>query len=423
MKRSLYLPALNSCFVTGIQDEYLKRRERWLPHYKTNQFDVFKEDCVLHCKDCLLSAGHEPYKRVEVQYEQLKVRDKTKTMLMGDSGGYQIATDKLKIDWNDKDNVDDVRLGILRFLEHNTNIAATLDVPTFTIGHPEFKFNTFDQCLNQTVENMEFWMKHRVPDKIRLLNVIQGRNEPEVQTWYDTVKDYTTEGWCFSSANSDSMYHIIRTMLILARDNQLQTAKNWVHILGRTMPAISVLLSELQTRISKCIGNDFQISYDSSSFVQAAITGSAMQYGLDSDLTLRISKADLSLEACENKTLTLSEYLNSPSKLGEAVYLKDMYIWDDKKEKWYWDVPTYAQVMAYNYEISRLNMDLAHEKYLNDEINASISYIKHTIFPDVFAQNTFQEMIDRLSYYKQYLLNNIIKYEEPAILADELFGW
>jgi hypothetical protein len=423
MKSSLYLPALNSCFVTGIQDEYLKRRNRWLQHYKTNQFDVFKDDCVVHCKDCLLSAGHEPYKRVEVQYEQLKVRDKTKTMLMGDSGGYQIATDKLKIDWNDKDNVDDVRLGILRFLEHNTNISATLDVPTFTIGHPEFKFNTFEQCLNQTVENMEFWMQHRVPDKIRLLNVIQGRNEPEVQLWYDTVKDYTTEGWCFSSANSDSMYHIIRTLLILAKDNQLVQAKNWVHILGRTMPAISVLLTELQNRISACIGNDFQISYDSSSFVQAAITGSAMQYGLDSDLTLRISKADLSFETCKNKTLTLSEYLNSPSKLGESIYLKDMYIWDTKKEKWYWDVPTYAQVMAYNYEISKLNMELAHQKYYNDEINASISYIKHTIFPDVFSQNTFQEMIYRLEKYKQYLLNNIIKYEEPAVLANELFEW
>src|SRR5574343_2058611 len=250
MGRSKYLPALNTCLMRGIQDEYIKERNRWLPHFKANQFDIFKEDCGVYCKEALLSAGHEPYMDVTVQYEQLANRDKSRTLLMGDSGGYQIATDKLKIKWNDPANVDKVRLGILRFLEENCNIAATLDVPTFTIGKKGFKFNTFQQCLDQTLNNMEFWMKHRVPGKLRLLNVIQGRNETEVDAWFNAVKDYDTEGWCFSSANSDSIYHIIRTLLLLVKHNKLQEKQNWVHVLGRTMPSVSAILTDIQNRIS-----------------------------------------------------------------------------------------------------------------------------------------------------------------------------
>lgn len=423
MRQSKYLPALNSCFVNGIRDEYIKHRNRWQPYYKTNQFDVFMPDCDVYCKESLLSAGHEPYRSVNIQYDQLKVRTPD-TFLMGDSGGYQIATDKLKINWNDQDNVDKVRLGILRFLEANCNVAATLDVPTFTIGKPGFKFNTFDCCLQQTISNLDFWMKHRENKDLRLLNVIQGRNNQEVDEWFNAVKDYPTEGWCFSSANSDSIYHIFRTLLILAKHGKLNETQKWVHILGRTMPAVSVLLTELQNKISEIVGVEFQISYDSSSFVQAAITGSALSSKLKNNLKIGVDLNDLSYEACKGKHITLTEYLGSKSKLGENIYLDDMYIWYDKKDKFYWDVPTYARVMAYNYEVTTHLMDEAHTMYQNDNLNNVLMQVKHEIIPAVFAQNNIDDMITTLSRYKSVLLRNILPYEEPAVLVkSELIDW
>ena len=420
---SKYLPALNSCFVNGIRDEYIKKRGRWQEHYKENQFDVFKSTCDVRCVESLLSAGHEPYLNVTVQYEQLQTRDKESTMLMGDSGGFQIATNKLTINWQDADNVDKVRLGILRFLEENCNIAATLDVPTFTIGKPGFKFNTFDQCLQQTINNLDFWMKHRVPGKIRLLNVIQGRNDFEVDTWFNAVKDYQTEGWCFSSANSDSVYHIIRTLLLLLKHDKLKEHQNWIHILGRTMPAVSVILTDLQNYISEYLGTEIQISYDSSSFVQAAITGSCLDNTLTQKLSIGMSKADLSYEACKDKHITLSEYLGSQSVLGKSIYLDQMYIWHETEKKWYWDVPTYAQVMVYNYEMTVHLMKTAHEMYDDNDIAAVISQVKNEILPSIFSQKTPDEMLEVLATYKPVLLNGILKYVEPVTINEDLFDF
>lgn len=424
MRRSKYLPALNSCFLNGIQDEYIKKRGRWQTHFKQNQFNVFSPECALHCKASLLSSGHEPYKRIQSQYECLNTRGDD-TILFGDSGGFQIATDKLKIDWNDPKNVDEVRLGILRFLEANCDIAATLDVPTFTIGREGFKFQTFQQCLDQTVDNLDFWMAHRDPEaKIRLLNVIQGRNEEEVDIWYNAVKDYKTEGWSFSSANSDCVYYMIRTALLLAKDGQINENKKWIHVLGRTMPAVSVILTDLQNRISDLTGVDLQISYDSSSFVQAAITGSILDHEMGGELKIRTSKKDLSYDACNGKHITLSEYTGANSVIGDAIYLDHMYIWHETEEKWYWDVPSYAQVMAYNYELTTQLMDTAHSMWDNDQMNATLLRVKHEIMPAVFSQPTIDDMIIELAKYKSILVNQILKYTEPVVLTDSgMFDW
>lgn len=420
MGKSKYLPAVNCCLMNGIKDDYIKSRGRWLPHFKPNQFNIFDKSCDVFCNECLLSSGHEPYMDVTTQYEQFRNRDRSKTMLMGDSGGFQIATDKLRINWNDPDNVDKVRLGILKFLEENCDIAATLDVPTFTIGKPGFKFNTYDQCLSQTLDNMDFWMKHRTPGKIRLLNVIQGRNELEIDKWINAVKDYETEGWCFSSANSDSIYHIFRSLIMLMKHKKLTKEKNWVHILGRTVPAVSVLLTDIQNRISNR-NPEIQISYDSSSFVQAAITGSALDHTLTQKLSIGISKKDLSYEACKDQNITLSDYLGSDSILGKAIYLKDMYQWDEKKSKFRWDVPIYAQLMAYNYEITKNSMVLAQNMYENNDISSKISTIKNVILPGVFSKKTPDEMLDELSKYKKFLLNAVIKYDEVFVPSADLF--
>lgn len=423
-RRSKYLPALNSCFLNSIQDEYIKNRNRWHSHYKPEQFNIFSPQCDVYCTESLLSAGHEPYKKEIVQYPCLQNRA-SNTLLVGDSGGFQIATNKLNIDWNNQKNVDAVRLGILRYLEKNCDIAMTLDVPTFTIGHPEFKFQTFDQCMSQTLENMEFWMANRNPEsKLRLLNVLQGRNEAEVEEWYGKVKHYDTHGWSFSSANSDCVYYMIRTALMLAKDGELNSHKNWIHVLGRTMPAVSVILTDLQNRISNLVGTDIQISYDSSSFVQSAITATLLDHTMSSELKARTAKVDMSYEAVKDQKISLNDYTGAKTKLGSAIMLDEMYIWHEKEHKWYWDVPTYSQVMVYNYEVTTILMDDAHTMYDADHLNGTLLKVKHEILPNVFSKGTIDEMIAELAKYKGLLVNDILKYNEPVVLADHgLFDW
>jgi hypothetical protein len=92
-------------------------------------------------------------------------RNRASTIVIGDSGGYQIATNQLRI----SGNAD--RMRILRWLEKHTDLAMTLDVPTGPVRKPGYAFKTSSACLNATLVHLDFFQKHRVPGKIRLLNV------------------------------------------------------------------------------------------------------------------------------------------------------------------------------------------------------------------------------------------------------------
>lgn len=425
-RTSMYLSALNSCLLHGISDEYIKRKELWKPHYKENQFDIFTEGCGFYSKNALLSVGHEPYKKVDAKYSQVLNR-KDDTILLGDSGGFQIATDKLRIKWEDQENVDAVRMGILRYLERNCDYAMTLDVPTFTIGKPGFKFNTFEDCLAQTVDNLHYWMDNKDPDSgLKFLNVIQGRNEREVDEWYDAVKWADTQGWSFSSANSDCVYYMIRTAIILAHKGEINESKKWIHVLGRTVPAVSVILTELQNRISDLAGVDLQISYDSASFKDAANSASVYDANLGDNLLLRQRKdVDFDRRLCDDSTLTIDEYIGTKTTAGSAMYLKDMYRFNEKLDKWHWPSTTYAVVMAVNIELTHQAMALAHEKWENDELSVPLFTVKHTVFPDVFAHDSLEDKLAELAKHKSLLSNNFIKYKEPLItdINNDMFEW
>lgn len=419
---SLYLPALNSCLLNGIEDEYRQERGQWRDEYKPHQFDIFHKDCDYYVKNSLLSVGHEPYKKVDAKYKQVLNREKD-TIILGDSGGFQIAMNKLKIDWSDP---NPVRLGILRYLERNCTYAMTLDVPTFTIGKPGFRFDTFQACLDQTVDNLHYWMDNKDPESgLKFLNVLQGRTEAEVETWYQAVKFADCQGWSFSSANSDCVYYMIRTAIMLAHRGEITESKKWIHVLGRTVPAVSVILTELQNRISEMTGVDLQISYDSASFKDAANSASVYDPNLGDNLVLRQRKdVDFSRMYCMDKDITIDEHIGTKTTAGSAMKLKDMYIWNEKLQKYHWPSTTYAVVMATNIELSHQAMANAEIKWNNDELTPQLLKVKHEIFPAVFAKDTLDEKLAELSKHKMLLSHNFIKYKEPNIpLDNDLFTW
>jgi hypothetical protein len=75
-------------------------------------------------------------------------RNRASTIVIGDSGGYQIATNKLRIS-NDND-----RLRILRWLEKHTDLAMTLGVPTGPVRKPGYRICTSRDCLNATLQHL-----------------------------------------------------------------------------------------------------------------------------------------------------------------------------------------------------------------------------------------------------------------------------
>lgn len=454
--QAMYLPAYNSCLLHNIRDEKREERNLKKPYHIDDQFDIFNPNCPYYVKNALLSAGHEPYKLVQSKYVQVNEREDD-TFLLGDSGGFQIATDKLKIDWDDP---DPVRLGILRYLEENVDYAMTLDVPTFTIGQEGFKFNTFKACLDQTVDNLHFWNDNRNPDKdLKFLNVLQGRNEEEVEEWYEAVKWFPGHGWSFSSANSDCVYYMIRTAIFLADKGELNAEKNRIHVLGRTVPYVSVILTELQNRISEDVGAEIQITYDSASFKDAANSAAIYDPNLGPELKLKqVNYDELSQENCVGNKRTVDDVAGTKTLAGSALVLEDMYIvrenynqpitleefralddldeiekyrslYKEKKlkSKWHWPSQTYAAVMAMNIELTHQAMQNAHDMWDRDEMASYLQQVKDEIFPNVFAHDNIEDRLAELAKYKTLLLSKkFIRYEEPAKVAklnDALFSW
>ena len=80
--------------------------------------------------------------------------------------------------------------------------------------------------------------------------------------------------------------------------------------------------------------------------------------------------------------------------------------------------------MAYNYEVTTILMNDAHTMYEEDHLNGTLLKVKHEILPNVFSKRTIDEMIAELAKYKGLLVNDILKYNEPVVLADHgLFDW
>ena len=187
-------------------------------------------------------------------------RNRASTIVIADSGGYQVASCSLQIK-GPKDVI-----AILRWLERTADIAMTLDVPTGPIlrkvkGYP---YKTSRDCLNTTLEYLRLFQQHRIPGKIRLLNVLQGNTVPESDAWYDAVKHFEFEGWAFAGVLRNNIYNLCRRILKMANEGQIQN-KSWIHVLGTCELDTAVLLTALQRAINRTINPRLRISFDTSS--------------------------------------------------------------------------------------------------------------------------------------------------------------
>jgi hypothetical protein len=185
-------------------------------------------------------------------------RDRSKTRIIGDSGGYQVATGKLHV----RDNGDRER--ILRWLEDNADIAMTLDVPPGGIGKAGFPHHSTEECLYATITHLDYFYEKRNRDRGTIfLNVIQGTTPQESVDWYNAVKIFPFEGWAVAGVLRNDIYHLCRLIIMMHRDGQLD-GKRWFHVLGTNELGIAVMLTALQRAVKQHLGHDIRFSFDTS---------------------------------------------------------------------------------------------------------------------------------------------------------------
>ena len=376
-----YLPAISGFYTThlgkDVTDETFIPKDRVPKKFEhgiqgLNFLDP--ENSYYNYGYGLFSAGHAERNLAKCDEKEPMIhkRDRKNTIIVGDSGGYQIAKGVIKLDWKTVKGPegDKLREEILRYLEHTSDWSMTLDVPAFAALPPlsaKTGLTKFSDCLDVTEHNLHYFMKHRIPGATKFLNVMSGSDPVNSKEWYETVKhfsnretvelmgytpDRTLEGFAFAGVNMRNMTCVLERILNLRDDNLLHD-KDWIHFLGVGRMDWACYLTSIERQLKKRYNKNLSISFDAASpFVAAGGYGLVYDYnhfGADR-LTYSMSKG------IDNKGLKGTKY-GAPYQgpIMERLTTGDLCPkgpTDTNKNgkigKTSWDTTTYALVMAHN---------------------------------------------------------------------------
>jgi len=283
---AVYLPAISSFYSTYVAKQ---RLEKFIPDDRIPAgFDrgiegmnfLNPEQGYFTYKYGLYSAGHAQLdlNKSMTQESMIQQRDRNNTMILGDSGGYQIGKGVLKFDWLDFEGkaANKTRQSILEWLELTADWSMMLDVPTWACDHihsPKTGLKTFDDCLDKTKFNNKYFLDNRL-GQTKWLNVLQGGDWDTAEKWYQGVKEFSdptgpyagkeAEGWAFGGANMCKMDITLKRLMTLREDGLLE-GKNWIHFLGTAQLDWSCYLTSIQRQIRKHINEEITISFDCAS--------------------------------------------------------------------------------------------------------------------------------------------------------------
>lgn len=378
---AFYLPAISSFYVRHLgkalsDPDFIPqgRLPDTMEHgiQGTNFLDP--ENSYYYYGNALYSAGHAELRldRCNDKEPMIHRRNREKTVIIGDSGGFQIATGVLKLDWATVKGPegDKLRETILRYLEHTADWSMTLDVPAFSAEPPlsaRTGLTRFEDTLDVTVHNLHYFIKNRVVGKTKFLNVLSGSSPENSKVWYDEVKkfsqpaevetmgysqDRTFEGWAFAGINMMHMPSVLNRVLDLIDDN-LIAGKDWIHFLGIGRLDWACYLTSIMRQLQQRYNPNLRISFDAASpFVAAG--GYALSYNyshFDSRrLTYAMSRGidDKSLKGSKLGMVYQSPINNRISVGDICVYGPNDVNRNGKIGKTSWDTTSYHLIMAHN---------------------------------------------------------------------------
>ena len=230
----------------------------------------------------LHSAGHASLELGKDMYREdmYRVRDRNASWILGDSGGFQIGKGKWEGDWRQGSGCEKAhkkRDGVLRWMDAYMDYGMILDIPAWVGRSPEgakaSKINTYQEAVDGTKENNDYWIKHRTGE-CKFLNVLQGENFAQADDWYDQMKGYCDpkqhemhfNGWAMGGQNMCDLHLALRRTVILGHDGLLEKGKQDVmHFLGTSKLEWAMVLTALQRGIRKQFNENFEVTFDCAS--------------------------------------------------------------------------------------------------------------------------------------------------------------
>lgn len=400
---AIYTPAISSAysgFLSRPDNRELGEELTWLKKDKS-----FFYPCNLY------SAGH-----AELDLEKSKERDwfmynrdKENTLIIGDSGGFQIAKGKLKFDWSDEfgKSANNTRMQILRWLEAMSDLAMTIDYPTWNITNPDSPVKDFDHCIKGTLYNLDFFVDNKENPDTRFLNILHGRNNEECLAWYNAVKKVPLDGWAIGGRTKFQFYDSIRRLLQMRDDGAFEEGRDWLHMLGLSKVSAGIVATVLQRVLRAHVNPNIQLSYDSASPYLTAAFGN-YYYGRE------LSNKKIGLKTApipkDKELLTRAKQWMAPNPLFEGKMFNDMM---DADKKHLWKTSGYIYVMYHNtyFLVTQL-------KEIHDYFDLPRSDAKYYFPKDIFIlEDILMEIFrpgadyDKLIDQHRDLLNNCVAKE------------
>ena len=242
----------------------------------------------------LYSGGHANLDLNKQDWSEDMVRNRDpKTLLLGDSGGFQIAKGLWEGDWKANSGckkAEAKRRAVLTWLDTVSNYCMTLDIPTWVIHDQKAsdacQIKTLQQAIDATRYNNEYFMANRRGKNnggTKILNVLQGDNHKNADDWYEIMKDYCDpakypdthfDGWAMGGQNMCDVHLVLKRLVALRHDGLLQEGiHDWMHFLGTSKLEWALLLTDIQRAIRRHVNPNFTISFDCASPFLATANG------------------------------------------------------------------------------------------------------------------------------------------------------
>jgi hypothetical protein len=300
IKHAVYLPAVQSNYAEVLSKPLPDNRP--FPGSMTlTDLAFWQPNGLWHYPFLLHSLGL--YKVGALPDNAVTQRTPGKSILVGDSGGYQLGkgslsglsavkdkpmkADEAESAWTQE---QDARRWIAGWLETYTDYAMTLDMPLWVTsksgeGSP-FQNCTSEQLTRMTVNNLKCIERYR-QGRTKWLNVVQGGANPaDIALWWDAVKWFRYGGWALagSAGARGGLYLMLRTLLQMRDEKAFDAGQDWVHILGASTPMWSIMFTAIQTALRVDNAN-LQVSFDTSSpfLIGWRFESIAVSPSLDSD--------------------------------------------------------------------------------------------------------------------------------------------
>jgi hypothetical protein len=283
---AVYLPAMQFHYANAVNNTKPVKDREFPAGIKMSDLDFLNPKSKLwHYKYALYSAGQ--FNDASPKACCVSNRDRDNTVILGDSGGFQIGkgtlkgTEKFKKTNSANEicevwrNSGDIRKRIVNWLDANSDYAMTIDMPLWArdAANKDTPFHkcSVEQLIDLSVENLDYIRRYS-NGNTKWLNVLQGTNPKDSKQWWDAVKHYRMGGWALAGGVGwrGGLDNVLHYVLLMRDDNAFTKGLDWVHVLGVSQPTWAVLLTAIQKALRKtCKNPNLRFSYDSASPFQA----------------------------------------------------------------------------------------------------------------------------------------------------------